>query len=569
MHGRLKVKTTAEQQEEKRKERAKKLVIYKAAITKTFQKRENKEFDDEAIDINHQLLLANPDITTEGDINDLFNKELSFTESCLRVNPKSYGAWFHRCWVLDTMPNPDWQKEHVLCDRFLELDERNFHCWDHRRFVVKRANISPEEELKFSIKLINSNFSNYSAWHYRSKLLPLVYPDRDNQLNIREDIRLEELDLVQNAAFTDPNDQSAWFYHRWLLGKAKPALIEEPVKLLCLYVNRAEHFLIVTMKKAVNLKSSCYNLKVTVDKQIVDGNWRSTSAHETVSCVWILDLPPDVLKIESSKKIDVSVSGFFEETKKLTVVFKNNTESWAYSIPDYSNYFRINLSAAETSLLENELESCIQLKELEPDNKWACLTTIFLMRVIDPDKYETEILTQLRTLELSEIDVNRINYYRDMYSKFLTENIIKGMPLIPHCDCDDISQQQQHREVKIPKDLTAIYNFEHLILVTKLDLSNNQLRSLKQLHPLQCLRELLVASNLINDCSGLENLSLLESVDLDNNKIETTNDLAPLKACSKLTFLSLLNNPIENQYQEANVWIKENLPHLSIFKYKI
>jgi hypothetical protein len=48
------------------------------------------------------------------------------------------------------------------------------HCWRHRLWVSKRVEESVESQMQFNTTKISQDFSNYSAWHYRSKLLDSI-----------------------------------------------------------------------------------------------------------------------------------------------------------------------------------------------------------------------------------------------------------------------------------------------------------------------------------------------------------------------------------------------------------
>jgi len=156
--------------------------------------------------------------------------EIKLTEESIRSHPKSYAVWNYRRWVtqqLDSLPatsttsapNTDthcnWNDELRLCSQFLKYDSRNFHCWDYRRYVVGVGKIATDkQEFDYTTQLININFSNYSAWHQRSVLLPKLFSNVDPKPFC--DALDQEFELVKQAFYTEPADQSAWFYHRWL-----------------------------------------------------------------------------------------------------------------------------------------------------------------------------------------------------------------------------------------------------------------------------------------------------------------------------------------------------------------
>ena len=137
---------------------------------------------------------------------DISTIELNLTEIALtKRNPKCYYAWHHRKWIVG-VGICDLNAELALCARFLERDERNFHCWTYRRCITSLLNVSLKDEFQFTEDLIQRNFSNGSAWHQRTRVLS----GGNTTLEL-------ELGKLKEAIYTEPDDQSTWMYHRWIL----------------------------------------------------------------------------------------------------------------------------------------------------------------------------------------------------------------------------------------------------------------------------------------------------------------------------------------------------------------
>lgn len=157
---------------------------------------------------------------------DVIAEEFRLTADAIIKNPKCYGAWYHRQWIAERFEY-DRDAELQLCQDFLKADQRNFHCWIYRSFVVKDSLVPESDELAFSMEKLKENFSNYSAFHYRSiyigKWRDKHLASNDPACAALRSIIDEELQLIENAIFTEPDDQSAWWYLRFVLSLAKNA----------------------------------------------------------------------------------------------------------------------------------------------------------------------------------------------------------------------------------------------------------------------------------------------------------------------------------------------------------
>ena len=138
-------------------------------------------------------------------IEDLISSDLDFLLPLLRQYPKCYWIWNYRSWLLKEstrlLPAPSsrriWEQDLGLAGKMLSLDNRNFHGWGYRRMLTQALESNKlrledsvggsmvEAEFKYTTKMIESNLSNFSAWHNRSKLIPRLLDEQQADDNAR------------------------------------------------------------------------------------------------------------------------------------------------------------------------------------------------------------------------------------------------------------------------------------------------------------------------------------------------------------------------------------------------
>ncbi|XP_065190096.1 geranylgeranyl transferase type-2 subunit alpha-like [Sycon ciliatum] len=625
MHGRVKVKTPAEQAEARKAERIKKIDWYTSTVEDIFKKRDSNEFDEELMRKTEELLRVNPDFltvwnvrrvtlqrllladraaedrakntcavtaaeaTTESPLavadasteaegnaaassdptaelstdrsstpnddssgggggggapkagqdvapprvathDERYLAELALTVACLMVNPKSYGVWHHRAWVMDQLHRPDWNREVELCSRALSKDSRNFHCWDYRRFVAKRALRSAADEVEFTSDKIKASYSNYSAWHNRSRLLPELYPGNAG-CGVSQEKLTQELDFAKNAMYTDPVDQSAFFYHRWLLGREGTKLA-----IRCLYVNRLQQKLIAVLNKPMNLLSG--SACIVVDEEYELASWQTTDPRNPSSTVLVCQLTEGQLSERNAHMLTVQVS-FKNESSVAMVHLETDMQSACqYSMPSsYNMFFSL---AASPDILQQELDSLVELLEIndEADSKWAFLTAVLLLQVLNPVAHRDQVQSYFDSL--LRIDPMRSGYYHDLRSRYFMQSVAQ-QSWLEH-------NPEQLWQGSCSLDLTSrglggLFSLDSWPWLLRLNVSNNNLTSLDGCQVLPFLEELLADDNQIEEI-GYEVVALkaLTSLSLRNNRIRTVDD--KLKHMMSLKRLALAGNPV-------------------------
>ncbi|KAI9484081.1 MAG: hypothetical protein EXX96DRAFT_477207 [Benjaminiella poitrasii] len=279
----------------------------------------------------------------------------------------------------------------------LIMDARNFHGWNYRRYVVNHLRKNSDEipkivkdEYEFTTRKINQSFSNYSAWHQRSKLLPEIVATMSSEE--KNQVAIDELNLVKNAIYTDPDDQSAWLYYWWLLGRASEEVaptgayqLEQDTSLIVFGFNDKVRFMQPPQlldHDGNPIKSTLYSLdgeNSSIWAVWIQSEEDVTSEELVIHANTVLpSSSARTLPLDKIWKIEVEVCKrgpvVYERLQSLKELLKDKKEWKGLKTKMYKDPASDNqtswFSLDKVQLLRDEIETVRELLELEPDS--AC-----------------------------------------------------------------------------------------------------------------------------------------------------------------------------------------------------
>jgi len=159
MHGRLKkdqVQLPPEELEKQKQQVRTAGALFKGLLAQ----RQADVYSEQTLDTTMKALQFHPEFPTlwsyrrdmlsgklpSINIKQALGMEMKLLEKALRKTQKVYSIWFHRKWAVEQLfklcgtdvvaAQQILDNELELCGKLLEVDERNFHCWNHRAHVL-------------------------------------------------------------------------------------------------------------------------------------------------------------------------------------------------------------------------------------------------------------------------------------------------------------------------------------------------------------------------------------------------------------------------------------------------
>lgn len=461
--------------------------------------------------------------------------ELQSLIPLMKQNPKSYCLWHHRRWCFvkgleieqqDPSINKILAKQELgLCELQLAKDERNFHVWNYRSWLINILKTYDtkylDKELQFIDSKLQSNFSNFSALHFKSKNLLSKYSmwlqgNRDKKpsgledSNLLKDVLLyglpletikQELETVKTGLYMQSGEQSMWLYHQWLIDRIVPIKIKYAKA-----HSQADHKLVINLLLSQKVKGlSQKNIHISTSTNHEDrvtnftvehlGTSTFTNAYrlhinlnaQTNKLVFHLVNPDEIIK-ENSEATIGEIFGYSATTflEKRLVSDSLFVLEWSGEKNSYSTQEGSQSSGKELSaMIDEQKKVVLEILELEPDNRFAHSQLIYIiLNNEEPLASTHEALEKREQLNKEIIKssenllkknpglTNRFAYFLKLYQ--LKSHILQSLS---QGDVKKVQELEQNGEFRC----INLGEVADLLLLSGVKVTNNEVSSLLKL----------------------------------------------------------------------------------------